>query len=187
MTTCGGALVGVEDVFAEYRRSERFVVAITESDERGNALGGQRPVDPSIGHDLLRSDHVGPSVDDGLREALRVDPLGEECTSAGDGGTLGGPEAITIKRCIGAIGRTTRIGPSQGETTEFDVFLDMANAKHGRQPERVALHEPTPTSRASSPQLRSAEMLSCRSWVRNAFVAVSSRTARSTSGFDPGT
>ena len=52
MTTGGGALVCVENVFEKHCGGERFVVSITEPDERGNALGGERPVDPSIGHDL---------------------------------------------------------------------------------------------------------------------------------------
>ena len=36
--------------------------------------------------------------------------------------------AIAIERRIGAIDSTSRIRPSQGEATEFDVFLYVADA-----------------------------------------------------------
>ena len=41
MTTCGGPLVRIEDVFEEELGGECFVVSIAESDERRHSLGGE--------------------------------------------------------------------------------------------------------------------------------------------------
>ena len=114
MTTCGGALVGVEDIFEKHRVGERFVVSVTETHECRNALGGERPVDPAVGEDLLRGHHVGARLGDGLRQALSVKTIGKKRSGARDGWTLCCLAAVAIKRLIRVIGGTTGVGPSQG-------------------------------------------------------------------------
>lgn len=128
MTTCRGAFVGVEDVLVKHRGDEGFGVPVTETDERRNALGGERPVDPAVGNDLLRCRHVGACLGDGFCETFCVKPVGKERSRVRDGGTLGGLPAIAIERRVGAIGGATGVGPREGQTTELDVLLHMTNA-----------------------------------------------------------